>query len=177
MGRPVQIASLMSLGGNKMEDDMHSPEVEERKTPTVILPADITVVNNEWLRQIQQQLEEYKASLALEQQRSSLYRDRVREEAIRVAKENGWCNEGLNMTLENLDLEPVTQTYRVIVRVHAYQDVELDIQAGGEDEVEAIALSDEYRETVWDREIDGSQWETDSINCPDPQIRRIQVLS
>lgn len=40
----------------------------------------------------------------------------VRTEAIRVAKENSWCDAGLNETLERLGLAKV-QTFRILARV------------------------------------------------------------
>lgn len=44
------------------------------------------------------------------------FRRKVREEAIRVAADNGWCDDGLNRTLRNLGLAE-KRLYRVPVEV------------------------------------------------------------
>lgn len=51
------------------------------------------------------------------------YKGRVRAEAIRVAKEMGWCDDGLNKSLKTLDLKPV-QTFRVPVKATAGENTQ-----------------------------------------------------
>lgn len=60
------------------------------------------------------------------------YKERVRAEAIRVAAEQRWCDDGLNTTLRNLDLAP-KQRFTVKVRVKSEQVVKLRV-----DEAESL---------------------------------------
>jgi hypothetical protein len=55
--------------------------------------------------------------------RMETYKARVREEAIRVKTQQGWCLPGLNETLINLDLEEYSYAWRVEGNV--YFDVTL----------------------------------------------------
>jgi hypothetical protein len=60
------------------------------------------------------------------------FKQKVRSTAIDVARDNGWCNSGLNETLEELDIEPVATTFHVEVSARLSFDVDL----GGDDDVD-----------------------------------------
>jgi hypothetical protein len=76
------------------------------------------------------------------------YKRKVREVAIRVADEQGWCNEGLNEVLEELDLDPFykTRTFDVEVVQTATRSVTITV------EVEAENVGDPDREESWESE-------------------------
>lgn len=61
------------------------------------------------------------------------FRTQVRDKAIEVANEQGWCSAGLNETLEELDLPKVPSSYKrtSLIRVtHAWEN---DDDAQGEE--------------------------------------------
>jgi hypothetical protein len=63
------------------------------------------------------------------------YKQQVRDKAIEVAGEQGWCKSGLNETLRELDIEPVADSWRrtALVRIVYLCDNE-------EDEIRSISM-------------------------------------
>lgn len=63
------------------------------------------------------------------------YKEQVREVAIRVADDQGWCRDGLNETLEELGLKKFVKKYLVTVQVKVIvedPDVDDDYDARSE---------------------------------------------
>lgn len=57
------------------------------------------------------------------------FRTKVRDKAIEVSKEEGWCTEGLNNTLRDLGLDPYVQKWRVSLTVDVQADDEYDARS------------------------------------------------
>jgi|SRR5688572_6942791 hypothetical protein len=57
------------------------------------------------------------------------FRDKVRTKAIEVAKEEGWCTEGLNQALRDLGLDPYAQKWRISLTVDVEADDEYDAKS------------------------------------------------
>lgn len=132
-----------------------------------------------------QQLAEYQASVALWKERfdgaeglHQEFRKEVRDKAIEVAAEMGWCPDGLNRTLHSLGLDPAQRRYRVTVRVFAYQDVEVEILAGSEEEAGLLSIGDDKIDDMWNKEdgIQSDSWDTDTMTVSNPEVREIVVL-
>lgn len=116
------------------------------------------------------------AELASERAASRDFQKLVRDTAIRVAEEQSWCDQGLNEVLEELGLEPKNKTYRVTVRVFAYQDVETEISAASENQAGEMALDyDQGVVNIWE-ETEPQAWETTEMFGEGYQIRSIHEL-
>mgnify|MGYP001550756403 CR=1 FL=1 len=90
------------------------------------------------------------------------FRTQVREKAIEVAANEGWCDSGLNEALEELGLEPKTRTFDVEVQVTASQMVTIEVEAADEDEAREIAERD--MESEIENEINMHDWDIDERN-------------
>ncbi len=88
------------------------------------------------------------------------FRDQVREVAIRVAGENGWCDSGLNEVLDELGLDPKTSTWLVEVEVTARQTRTVSVEAVSEEAAQDQVVQNE--DEVLSSEIDSYDWEWDS---------------
>jgi hypothetical protein len=75
---------------------------------------------------------EARGKLAL-QREFDAYKRQVREEALAVAAEQNWCDEGLNAALERLGLEPRQNTYDVDVTFTATRAGVVRTTASNED--------------------------------------------
>lgn len=63
------------------------------------------------------------------------FQRRVRDKAIAVSQQEGWCRDGLNEALESLGLEKVKVTYKVSGKVrYEWREVSWDVEATSEDE-------------------------------------------
>lgn len=72
------------------------------------------------------------------------YQAQVRAEALRVAKEMSWCDDGLNKTLRNLGL-PEKQTYRIPLEIVEKRIVYVNVMdAATEEEARAKVTAEEY---------------------------------
>jgi hypothetical protein len=141
------------------------PQTVEVRTATngparVYVPA-------EGVRAVQEELDRANAALQLARQdastvRASLerFRQSVRETAIQVAAEQGWCRQGLNDTLRDLGLDPVPTEFRVKLRVPAWQTIEATVEIDDldtEDQNEAGAEA--YVTRNAGEYVDGGAWE------------------
>lgn len=73
------------------------------------------------------------------------YKRRVRDEAYRAAKENGWCQQGLERSLQHLGLEP-KQVFRVQVRAQrAPQEFTVAVSADSEAEARQLLRDEPQR--------------------------------
>lgn len=73
------------------------------------------------------------------------YKERVRKEAIRVAQEQEWCDDGLNQALRNLDL-PEKKNFRVPVQVISRRVVFAEvIDANSQEEANAKVLDRQWQ--------------------------------
>jgi hypothetical protein len=68
------------------------------------------------------------------------YKAKVREIAIEVAQEQGWCKNGLNEVLRELDITPAGQRVRALIRYEV--EVEFDAPMDNDTPVEQLDLSD-----------------------------------
>jgi hypothetical protein len=72
------------------------------------------------------------------------YKERVKAKAIEVAAEQGWCREGLNDALEDLDIGPasrdvqVTLTYEIVVNLDDHEGDDDDAETEAINQVEAV---------------------------------------
>lgn len=82
------------------------------------------------------------------------FRAEVRTVAIRVAEEQGWCDEGLNDVLAELGMEPKETEWEVEVEVTARQTVTVRVTAKDEAEAQEKIVDGEV-----DVETDRSNWE------------------
>lgn len=72
------------------------------------------------------------------------YKRKVREEALRVATAQRWCDDGLNETLEKLGLAQ-KRTYRIPVTVTETRIVFFGVKdAESEEEARALAVTEEF---------------------------------
>lgn len=92
--------------------------------------------------------------------RLDAFRAQVREEAIRVAESQGWCDEGLNRTLENLGLDPVTKEWLVNVEVTATRVFTVTISSTTDDQAwrDVDALSQDDLEELIGDDLAASDW-------------------
>lgn len=113
------------------------------------------------------------AHLALDE-----FKTQVREKAIEVAKENGWCKDGLNEVLDELGLERYNDSYTVTVSMEVVINVDLegasDFLAGSETEYEieqwvAENLSANFSESYSNNK---EHFEIDSC---DVDVRRVEI--
>jgi hypothetical protein len=72
------------------------------------------------------------------------YRRLVRDEAYRVAKENGWCDSGLRQSLERLGLEP-KQLFRVQIRAQRTAEFSMSVAADSEAEARQLLRDEPQR--------------------------------
>lgn len=93
------------------------------------------------------------------------YKAKVRELAIETADDEGWCAEGLNRALVELDLDPRMFRYQVTVNVRATQEVQVEVEAENEDAAHDKAMeldSDDLRSLCdsgeWDVEVDDTSY-------------------
>lgn len=105
------------------------------------------------------------------------FRTAVRDRAIQAATEENWCSEGLNNALKDLGLDPTIRSYRVTVRVFAYQDVEMEIEANNEEEAIATALDDDHMNDAWSQEIPQGHWDSDGMLVDEPKYINIVEIS
>jgi hypothetical protein len=89
------------------------------------------------------------------------FRDQVRDVAIRVAEDEGWCDSGLNEVLRELGLPPKTTTWRVPVVARAEQVVYVEVEAADEDE--AVQLAEDLSTSEYEDEIDAYGWSVDEF--------------
>jgi hypothetical protein len=89
------------------------------------------------------------------------FREQVRDVAIRVAEDEGWCDSGLNEVLRELGLPPKTTTWRVPVVARAEQVVYVEVEAADEDE--AVQLAEDLSTSEYDDEIDAYGWSVDEF--------------
>jgi hypothetical protein len=68
------------------------------------------------------------------------YKNRVREIAIEVAQEQGWCKQGLNEVLRELGIAPAGQRVRALIRYEV--EVEFDVPMDNDTPIEQLNLSD-----------------------------------
>lgn len=95
------------------------------------------------------------------------YKERVRKEAIRVAQEQEWCDEGLNGTLERLGL-PLKQSYRVPLTVVTRRTVWAEVQeANSQEEAEALTM-----DPVWRGQNGFDYPEVELAKAKDPEDQR-----
>lgn len=93
-------------------------------------------------------VEELEADLEALRRGFAAYKARVRELAIETADSEGWCAEGLNRGLRELDLEPRMYRYQVEVEVSGRQTITVTVEAEDEDDAEDKAGDldeDDYR--------------------------------
>lgn len=80
-----------------------------------------------------------------EARRLETFKSTVRDKAIEVAEEHGWCKEGLNEVLEELGLDRVPTKFKVLVQVVIthWEEVEADNEDDAQDEaVEQFDVTD-----------------------------------
>jgi hypothetical protein len=78
---------------------------------------------------LEQRLQEEHFRVVNAQTTLDSFRDQVREKAIEVAKENNFCNGGLNEVLEELGLQPLPSVFTVEIEFTATQTVTVEISA------------------------------------------------
>lgn len=166
----------MQLGESVPSSDLTGPfatQVVGEGLETGV-PVEVQVVPTQWLADLQRSLEEHKASLALSEQRFQHFQESVREMAIEKAKKLKWCDEGLNEALRELGLEPKTRKYRVEIRVFAFQDIEIEVDAENMEEADTKAhmMLDDNPET-WDSQVDQDSWQSDSMVVSEPETREV----
>ena len=110
---------------------------EQSEEPVSPLAAELDLMASKWRE------ETARANWA--EQALVAYKVRVRDEAIRVKEEQGWCDEGLAEVLENLDLDPVEVEYEIEVECEIRHTVTLTVTARSEDN--ARDMVDEDRVT------------------------------
>lgn len=72
------------------------------------------------------------------------YKARVKAKAIEVAAEQGWCNDGLNAALEDLDIArasrdlSVTVTYEMVIHLDEFEGDDDDAENEATNKVEGI---------------------------------------
>lgn len=94
------------------------------------------------------------------------YKDLVRTVAIREARDNNWCDEGLNEVLEELSLDPKPSRYNrwATVRVmYSYDPDEIGLDEPSDGVIEGIKILDYYGR--------GSDYEVEEfeVTYEDPQ--------
>jgi hypothetical protein len=89
------------------------------------------------------------------------FQRQVRDKAIEVAREHGWCKEGLNTTLTELGLETVASRWTVEVTVTATQTVEVTVDADDLDDAwpDEDAVREYVENDLEDLPLHGSDWE------------------
>ena len=105
----------------------------------------------------------------------------VRETAIQVAADQGWCRSGLNGTLQELGLEKVPEYFEVEVEVTARQTLTIivraeDLEANGVDVDTGSAeewVTQDRRDCVTD-ELDGNEW---SFSSDDVDVKSVEVVT
>jgi hypothetical protein len=148
----------------------------------IINPVDAVVVPRSHFEAMKADLELLRGRVANAHRENDEYRAHVREVALEVKAQMGWCDEGFNEAALRLGLEPLSHPFRVTVRVYAFQDVEIEIDAANEDAAREQALSDDVQERIWgvdgpgDGVIIPQGWETDSLNVPDVEVRHVEEL-
>lgn len=130
-------------------------------------PASVEIAETrEEITRLQRQVAELQGQISLVDARLVAFKAEVRDKAIEVAEERGWCDEGLNEVLEELGLEPKTTgwTGTVTVRVYGYQDVEVEIEQADDEDDAITQAQDEGIENV-----DAYAWQIDEDNIPEVQ--------
>lgn len=95
------------------------------------------------------------------------FRRRVRDTAIRVADENGWCDDGLNDVLTELDLEPKAppvRSFAVEVTLQARQTVLVHVDAVDEAAARAEVADDPG--LAWELATP-AHWDGETIDHPE----------
>lgn len=104
------------------------------------------------------------------------FKKRVRDLALETAEEQNWCDEGFNKAMMTLGLEPKPLNYRVTIRVFAYQDVEVELQASNEEEAVARVLdSEDSQHLIWTETV-AEGWEGSSIDMPGGEPYEIKCI-
>lgn len=92
------------------------------------------------------------------QHRLEAFKKRVRETALKVSQEEGWCRPGMNGVLKNdLDLPPYTQDYRASIRVVVYQDIPWTVEAEDEDQAQERLEGLSWEDVK--EHVDNDNWE------------------
>jgi hypothetical protein len=89
--------------------------------------------------QLKREVTELTAQTERLQQQLENFREQVRKEAIRVAREQDWCDNGLNETMDNLGLDRVTDEDKLVpckaeITVIAYRSFTVDLEATDDDD-------------------------------------------
>lgn len=107
-----------------------------------------------------EQIERLNTALRTVRREFDLFKEQVRDVAIRVQGEQSWCLEGLNRVLEELGLpgHMLEREFEVTVTVRATQQATVTVTAISEDH--ARELVDNGFDLVWD-ELDAGEWVID----------------
>lgn len=117
------------------------------------------------------QLNQTREELAQLKTEFEAYKKQVRDVAIEVAAEQGWCDDGLNERLQELGLEPMARQWEVTVTLLGRQEVKIRVTAASDDaaaelarEVDETALLAKADPTKWViDEVDADRWTTDEV--------------
>jgi hypothetical protein len=89
--------------------------------------------------QLKREVTELTAQTERLQQQLENFREQVRKEAIRVARQQDWCDNGLNETMDNLGLPHVTDEDRLMpgkaeIVLRLYRTATIDVVGAADDD-------------------------------------------
>lgn len=106
------------------------------------------------------------------------FKEEVREVALEVRRENGWCDQGFNDTMDKLGLEKLPHTFVVEVEVTAKQVISVEIDADNLEEENcteagARAYVEESGNVDFSDHVSSYNWEYED----EVDIKSVEVLT
>lgn len=151
---------LMAIA--RLNTEVIDKEAERRRAVDLLEAANGTVEQRDSM------LADTRRELARTRRELDEFKATVREVAIRVAGEQGWCDLGLNAVLDELGLPQKVTRFKVPITVTASQQVWVEVDADDEDDaIDQVERSD-VRNAIDPDDWDIDDWEKTEYQSVQP---------